>query len=478
MDVPLNHWAYDAIGQLAASGVLSGYPDGTYKGKQPTTRYEMASALARALALTDVTKASRQDVEVLKRLVVEFKDELDALGVKTEGLTGRVSAMEERLGGWKIGGELRIDIEDWDDDMNGTLELTMARLEFHRWFGEDEGIYLYARLEEDEDVMIFDKFYADVPFLWGSSITVGRLDRDFEGEYRFQTGGVTDIANEAWMTDRTFDGFAFDKSFSLGSFHFYAARAEFPGMAPEEALDLWDFNAFASLQFSEQLGFDLGVQYLLGDDGSVIEDVMGLGLYDMKANHVLTLYGGLRFNFNPNLTFKALYAYQDTDFEISPAGTGVWTSSDEDSTSAWKVIVDVKQDLLKFTSLWLEYSHLDEGFYIPYNNTALTLVDDDRWNTVDGGAGVSEHDIDIWRVGAVQEWNEKWSTWFYVAGHTLKGVDAPDFKGMQWGLGVEHRYNENVAFALNYIRMDWNDDASDNGYQDQYSVQLRTTVTF
>ena len=51
MDVPMNHWAYDAIGQLAARGVLSGYPDGTYKGKQPTTRYEMASALARALAL-------------------------------------------------------------------------------------------------------------------------------------------------------------------------------------------------------------------------------------------------------------------------------------------------------------------------------------------------------------------------------------------------------------------------------------------
>ncbi|MBQ4469207.1 MAG: S-layer homology domain-containing protein, partial [Synergistaceae bacterium] len=51
MDVPMNHWAYDAIGQLAAHGILSGYPDGTYKGKQATTRYEMASALARALAV-------------------------------------------------------------------------------------------------------------------------------------------------------------------------------------------------------------------------------------------------------------------------------------------------------------------------------------------------------------------------------------------------------------------------------------------
>ncbi|MDR3231362.1 MAG: S-layer homology domain-containing protein, partial [Synergistaceae bacterium] len=113
MDVPLNHWSYDAIGQLAARGVLSGYPDGTYKGKQPTTRYEMASALARALAVVDMGKASRADVDNLKRLVVEFKDELDALGVKVEQLDKRVAVMEERLGGWQINGELRMDIEDW-----------------------------------------------------------------------------------------------------------------------------------------------------------------------------------------------------------------------------------------------------------------------------------------------------------------------------------------------------------------------------
>ncbi|MBR0152037.1 MAG: S-layer homology domain-containing protein, partial [Synergistaceae bacterium] len=84
MDVPMNHWAYDAIGQLAAHGILSGYPDGLYKGKQQTTRYEMASALARALAVVDMTKASKQDVEMLKRLVVEFKDELEALGVRVD----------------------------------------------------------------------------------------------------------------------------------------------------------------------------------------------------------------------------------------------------------------------------------------------------------------------------------------------------------------------------------------------------------
>ncbi|MDR7570917.1 MAG: S-layer homology domain-containing protein, partial [Armatimonadota bacterium] len=28
-DVPTNHWAYDAIAELAAKGLIEGYPDGT-----------------------------------------------------------------------------------------------------------------------------------------------------------------------------------------------------------------------------------------------------------------------------------------------------------------------------------------------------------------------------------------------------------------------------------------------------------------
>ena len=138
MDVPMNHWAYDAIGQLAARGVLSGYPDGTYKGKQPTTRYEMASALARALAVVDMTKASKQDVEMLKKLVVEFKDELDALGVKTDQLDKRVAVIEDRMGGWKISGEIRLDMENWTDGQTHLLRSYTCQHDYLRSiFGDD-----------------------------------------------------------------------------------------------------------------------------------------------------------------------------------------------------------------------------------------------------------------------------------------------------------------------------------------------------
>ena len=37
-DVPADHWAYDAISQLAAEGVIEGYGDGSYRGDQAITR--------------------------------------------------------------------------------------------------------------------------------------------------------------------------------------------------------------------------------------------------------------------------------------------------------------------------------------------------------------------------------------------------------------------------------------------------------
>jgi hypothetical protein len=481
MDVPLNHWSYDAIGSLAARGILSGYPDGTYKGRQPTTRYEMASAVARALAVVDMTKADRRDTEMLKKLVVEFADELDALGVKVDRLDERVAVVEQRLGGWKLSGELRLDIADWDnDDTDGTVDLSMARLEIQRWFGENEGIFLYARLDIDESGVVYDKLYADIPFYRDTTLTVGRFDRDFEGDYRFQIGGATDMANEAWLTDRTVDGIAFAKSFALGSFNFYVARpGDLPGVDPEgeDSFSVWEFSALAQLQFTEQFGFDIGAQVFMGDDVSFVafED------YEYRLDNLWTLFAGFRFDFNPNIAFRGIYYHQDGSAEENSLGN--WRDADTDSAGAWKVIVDIKQDLLGFTSLWLEYDQLDGEFYLPYGNVALTLPDED-WGNVRAGTGIVGHDTTIWRVGATQRWNDRWSTWLYAAGHTLDdgGQNAAgaarDAKLLQWGLGVEYQYNENVAFALGYLDANWNDDAELAGYADDHRVQFRTQVTF
>ncbi|UCH34782.1 MAG: S-layer homology domain-containing protein, partial [Armatimonadota bacterium] len=54
-DVPSDHWAYDAVQELAQDGVIIGYPDGTFKGQRQMTRYEFAMALSRILDMERVT---------------------------------------------------------------------------------------------------------------------------------------------------------------------------------------------------------------------------------------------------------------------------------------------------------------------------------------------------------------------------------------------------------------------------------------
>ncbi len=131
-DVPLDHWAYNAINKLSAAGILEGYPNGQYQGNRAMTRYEFAVAIARLLQnlptstgggaqgpqgiqgvagpvgpvgpagsianvnLSNlVTKPELADaLDALRR---EFRTELEALGVRVDGLDARVTALENRV---------------------------------------------------------------------------------------------------------------------------------------------------------------------------------------------------------------------------------------------------------------------------------------------------------------------------------------------------------------------------------------------
>ena len=82
-DVPRDHWAYDAVTQLAADGVVEGYGDGTFRGDRNITRYEMAQMVAKAMAKGDMSASDRALVD---RLAAEFADELNNLGVRVSNL--------------------------------------------------------------------------------------------------------------------------------------------------------------------------------------------------------------------------------------------------------------------------------------------------------------------------------------------------------------------------------------------------------
>ncbi|HNV34982.1 MAG TPA: S-layer homology domain-containing protein [Bacillota bacterium] len=66
-DVSDLHWASESVGTLTALGILEGYPDGTFKGPQPTTRYEIAVMIARLLKYLDQQITARV-AEVEKKI--------------------------------------------------------------------------------------------------------------------------------------------------------------------------------------------------------------------------------------------------------------------------------------------------------------------------------------------------------------------------------------------------------------------------
>ena len=91
--------AYQAVTSLSEQGVVEGYPDGTFKGQQNITRYEMAQIIARMLAKEDQYNAQQR--AIIDRLASEYADELNNLGV-------RVSNLEKRVGNVRFTGDSRM----------------------------------------------------------------------------------------------------------------------------------------------------------------------------------------------------------------------------------------------------------------------------------------------------------------------------------------------------------------------------------
>ncbi|MEG1502520.1 MAG: S-layer homology domain-containing protein, partial [Synergistaceae bacterium] len=155
-DVPVGHWAYDAVSQLAARGVISRYPDGAFKGGQPATRYEVASVVARAIATIDKDKATVQDIEMLKKLTMEFKDELDALGVKVDKIDKRIAVLEDNFGGWKLNGTLMFEAVFADKADGGYINgehVSKSNKQFRK-----EQFYLYLSKQIDENTSFFAEY--------------------------------------------------------------------------------------------------------------------------------------------------------------------------------------------------------------------------------------------------------------------------------------------------------------------------------
>src|SRR3989454_1829697 len=125
-DVPTDHWAFDAIAELAAKGIIEGFPDGTFKGDRGVTRYEVAMIVARILARIEAIKipapaaaapapqVTRADVQTIQRLVNEFRAELAALGVRVTAVEEELTALKTKTTNVAVKGDVRFRFNVFD----------------------------------------------------------------------------------------------------------------------------------------------------------------------------------------------------------------------------------------------------------------------------------------------------------------------------------------------------------------------------
>jgi polyhydroxyalkanoate synthesis regulator phasin len=113
-DVPEDNFAAEAVAELVELGILTGFPDGTFRGNEAFTRYQAALVLSRLLDVLEENAAaagalSEEDLATLSSAVQELSTGLDELFARVEALEAaapegdaaafgeELSALDERL---------------------------------------------------------------------------------------------------------------------------------------------------------------------------------------------------------------------------------------------------------------------------------------------------------------------------------------------------------------------------------------------
>ena len=102
-DIQPTDWAYEALKSLVERyGCIVGYPDRTFRGNRALSRWEFAAGLNACLntmerLLQENVTVLRTDLDKLKRLTGEFRQELTSLGVRVDNLEQRTAFLEDHV---------------------------------------------------------------------------------------------------------------------------------------------------------------------------------------------------------------------------------------------------------------------------------------------------------------------------------------------------------------------------------------------
>ena len=286
-DVTPDSWAYQAVSQLANAGIVNGYPDGTFKGQNNITRYEMAQMVAKAMANQDRANAEQQ--AMINRLADEFSNELNNLGV-------RVARLEDRVGNVKVTGDARLRYRD-AEHAKSKFD-ARARVQFN------------AKVNDRTDAVV--------------RLTSGN----------FELGNSQNGGNADAQIDRAYVNHKFGERVSLKAGRF--GQVVGGGLAFDGTFDGAQFNAG-----NDKVNFQAAYGYMVSGEAEGLtkdQNVTNtyLGLKGKVGKH--TMVGGFYDRVNQDSTngYKNIYGFNaDANFDKVWVG-GEWLKdSHVDESQAW-----------------------------------------------------------------------------------------------------------------------------------------------
>ena len=213
-DVTADDWAYQAVSDLSAQGVVEGYPDGTFKGERNMTRYELAQIVARLMAKEDQLNAEQQ--ATLDKLAGEYADELANLGV-------RVSNLEKKVGNISWSGDAKMMYTNnaekaANDTYKGRIRLNVK--------GQvNDATYVQGRIltnmyfkdaGKDDGNTTMDRLFVNHSFGEKTSVVLGRQDLTVFGGLEYDD--AFDGAKLAY-NDGKFDAYAAFGQLNAGDYN-------------------------------------------------------------------------------------------------------------------------------------------------------------------------------------------------------------------------------------------------------------------
>ncbi|MEM8829139.1 MAG: iron uptake porin [Cyanobacteria bacterium P01_G01_bin.19] len=195
-DVSPTDWAYEALRSLVDRyGCISGFPNQTYRGNQPLSRYEFAAGLNSCLNQIERLIASsgsvgEEDLETLSVLAQEFEAELATVGGRLDEIESRTAILEDNQFSTttKLEGEavFGISAELNNTDFNEVVFQDRVRLAFvSSFFGEDA---LYTRLDAGNATAGFQTSVDDGDTEVGVPLETGALTYNFDNGNNIEIG--------------------------------------------------------------------------------------------------------------------------------------------------------------------------------------------------------------------------------------------------------------------------------------------------